>query len=175
MESKAFVANVSRAFGGDYLLTLRLEGVGRSELEGLKDSTPYRLKLTKWAERRSLDANNYLWVLASKMAEVLGTTKDEVYENLLQRYGLVDEDVVITVKSSVDMSKIDGHWHLLKSDDKWSGYIRIRGTSEYDKREMARFLDMVVDEAKELGVETMTPQELEKLKEAWGEVGTTNN
>jgi hypothetical protein len=172
MESRAFVENISRSFGGDYLLTLRLDGIGRTELEGLNNSTPYRLKLGKWTERRSLDANAYLWVLCSKMAEVLGTSKDEVYEELLQRYGLVDEEVVITVKKSVDMSKVEGHWHLLKSDDKWSGYIRIRGTSEYDRREMAHFLDMVVEDAKEIGVETLTPQELERLKEAWGENST---
>jgi hypothetical protein len=101
------------------------------------------------------------------MAESLGSSKEEVYEELLQRYGLVDEDVVITVKASVDMSKVEGHWHLLKSDGTWSGYIRIRGSSEYNRREMASFLDRVVEDAKEIGVETMTPQELEKIKEAW--------
>lgn len=165
MECRAFVENISRSFGGDYLLTLRLDGIGRTELEGLNNSTPYRLKLLKWTEKRSPDANAYLWVLCSKMAEVLGTSKDEVYEELLQRYGLVDDEIVITVKKSVDMSKVEGHWHLLKSDDKWCGYIRIRGTSEYDRREMAHFLDMVVEDAKELGIETLPPAELERMKE----------
>jgi hypothetical protein len=31
---------------------------------------------------------------------------------------------------------------------------------------------MVVEDAKEIGVETLTPQELERLKEAWGENST---
>jgi hypothetical protein len=63
------------------------------------------------------------------------------------------------------MSKVEGHWHLLKSDDKWCGYIRIRGTSEYDRREMANFLDRVVEDAKEIGVETLPKAEIDKMLE----------
>jgi hypothetical protein len=168
MESKGYITGISRDFRtGKYTLVATLEGVNPNEFGSLDDSHPYRIKVSKWSEKRSLDANAYLWVLCSKMAESLGSSKEEVYEELLQRYGLVDEDVVITVKASVDMSKVEGHWHLLKSDGTWSGYIRIRGSSEYNRSEMASFLDRVVEDAKEIGVETMTPQELEKIKEAW--------
>ena len=163
MECKAFLQNITRSLRGGYVLTLEIEGVGFEELEGLNNSTPYRLKLLKWANKRSLDANGYLWVLVTKMAEAIGTSKEELYEQLLQRYGLVDEDVVITVKSSVDMSRIEGHWMKIKSNEKWTGYIRIRGTSEYDSREMAHFLDMVISEAKELGIETLPKAELERM------------
>ena len=163
MEIKGYISRISHDCQSKrYILTVETEA--RAEEVGeLISEKPYRITLKKWSERRSLDANAYLWVLVTKMADVIGTSKDELYEQLLDRYGLVDEDVVITVKASVDMSKIEGHWHLLKSDGKWSGYIRIKGTSEYTRAEMARFLDMVVDEAKELGVETLPPEELERM------------
>ena len=163
MEIKGYITRVFHDCKSKrYILTVETEA--RAEEVGeLISEKPYRITLKKWSERRSLDSNSYFWVLASKMADVVGTSKEEMYEQLLQRYGLVDEDVVITVKASVDMSKIEGHWHLLKSDGKWSGYIRIKGTSEYTRAEMARFLDMVVDEAKELGVETLPPEELERM------------
>ena len=163
MEIKGYITRIFHDCKSKrYILTVETEA--RAEEVGeLISEKPYRITLKKWSERRSLDSNSYFWVLASKMADVVGTSKEEMYEQLLQRYGLVDEDVVITVKASVDMSKIEGHWHLLKSDGKWSGYIRIKGTSEYTRAEMARFLDMVVDEAKELGVETLPPEELERM------------
>jgi hypothetical protein len=33
---------------------------------------------------------------------------------------------------------------------------------------MSRLIDMVVDDAKSVGVETLTPVELARLKEDWG-------
>lgn len=41
------------------------------------------------------------------------------------------------------------------------------GSSVYDKAQMARLIDIVVDECKEQGIETMTPEELARLTEEW--------
>lgn len=132
-----------------------------------------RLNAKKWAEKRSLDSNAYLWVLCTKIAEKLNTSKEEVYENLLQRYGFCYEDdngyVVISVKSCVDMSKVQGHWKYYKdsSDGKFKSYIMLKGSSEYDTLEMSNFLKMVVEDAKELGIETMTDEEIRRMNEQW--------
>ena len=40
----------------------------------------------------------------------------------------------------------------------------IRGTSTYNTAEMSHFLDMVVQEAKDLGIETATPEQIEEYK-----------
>ena len=173
MESKGYILGISRELSTNrYTLTIALEGANRSEIESLDNSHPYRLKLSKWSDKRSLDSNAYLWQLVTKIAEAVKSSKEEVYEELLRKYGLVDEEVVITVKSTVDMSRIEGHWLKIKDNGTWSGYIRIRGSSEYDRREMANFLDRVVEDAKEIGVETLTPTELERLKEACGREGS---
>ena len=172
MESKGYILGISRELSTNrYTLTIALEGVNRGEIESLDNSHPYRLKLSKWSDKRSLDANSYLWILCTKIAEAVKSSKEEVYEELLRKYGLVDEEVVITVKSTVDMSRIEGHWLKIKDNGTWSGYIRIRGSSEYDRREMSHFLDMVVEDAKELGIETLPPAELERMK---NEIRTAN-
>lgn len=44
----------------------------------------------------------------------------------------------------------------------------IKGSSEYDTVEMSHFIDRIVEEAKELGIETATPDELERMKQEWG-------
>ena len=44
----------------------------------------------------------------------------------------------------------------------------IKGSSEYDTGEMSRFIDGVISECKELGIQTMTPDEIEELKQKWG-------
>lgn len=49
-------------------------------------------------------------------------------------------------------------------------HIRVyAGSSTYDSREFSIFIDGVIDECKELGIETMTPDEIERLDKAWSE------
>ena len=71
---------------------------------------------------QDLDANAYAWVLMSKIADAqeYPTTKEEIYEKMLKDYGVLEEvDGVpfsITVIACVDMSRITGHWMLIKSN-----------------------------------------------------------
>ena len=43
-------------------------------------------------------------------------------------------------------------------------YRLYRGTHTYDSKEMAMLIDGTIEECKEQGIETMTPNELERLK-----------
>lgn len=133
------------------------------------------IEAKRWRKKRSLDANGYLWVLCTEIANhpEVKSSKEEVYEEMLQKYGVLyqDEDgeyIAITLKSSVDISKVDGHWKFYQSNGKFNAYLMIKGTSEYDTKEMAHFLDMVIDEAKALGIQTETPDEIARMKALWG-------
>lgn len=123
-------------------------------------------------KKRSLDANAYAWVLMSKIADVLGTSKEEVYEEMLRRYGVLYEDedgyITVTVSNKVDMGKVEGHWFLIRESDKFKAYAMIKGSSQYNTKEMSRFIDGIISEAKELDIETLTPLELERMKMGWG-------
>lgn len=140
----------------------------------IKDCEKLSISAEKYKKKRSLDANAYCWVLISKIANhpSIHSSKDEVYEDMLQKYGYFyqDEDgyISITVKADVDMSKITGHWKFLKTNGKFTSYLMIKGTSEYDTAEMAHFIDCIVEEAKILGIETLPPEQLERMAAAWG-------
>lgn len=127
----------------------------------------------KFRKKRSLDANGYCWAIITEIANHpdIKSSKEEIYEEMLQKYGFLDQDeegyIVGTYKADMDMSKIPGHWKFYKSNGKFTSYLKIKGTSEYDTAEMAHFIDMVVQEAKELGIETLTPIELERMKAEW--------
>ena len=41
------------------------------------------------------------------------------------------------------------------------------GSSEYNTQEMSVLIDGIVQEAKQLGIETLTPMELARLKDEW--------
>ena len=56
------------------------------------------------------------------------------------------------------------------ADSKLPGYKKVRtyfGSSSYDTREMSVLINSIVDDCKEQGIETMTPDELKSMVEAW--------
>lgn len=172
METTGRLTGASRTFDGrGIILTFEVDISAAGQVESIMKQDRLRIKAVKYKEKRSLDANAYAWVLMTKIADVVSTSKEEVYEDMLQRYGYIYEDdegyITVTVKKSVDMSKIDGHWKFIKDNGKFASYMMIKGSSEYDTSEMSRFIDRIVEEAKELGIETLTPAELERMKNEW--------
>ena len=176
MEFSGKVLNISKDYLTDqYQVTFTInEPSAVKEIDAIKDCERLSIQAKKYRAKRSLDANAYCWVLISKIADVVGSSKEDVYDEMLQKYGFFyqDEDgyITITVKAEVDMNKITGHWKLYKGNGKFNSYLMIKGTSEYDSAEMAKFIDRIIDEAKELGIETLPPEELERIKATWQNV-----
>lgn len=165
IESKARLVDIAKDYqSGRFRLTFEMESFLPNMVDAIRDVC-LRLSIKKWKKKRSLDANALYWVINSQMAQVLDTTPEELHEELLQRYGLLDTTddghISITVRANVDMRRIDGHWRLYKvsRDGKWKSYLRIRGTSEYDTAEMAYFIERVIEDARELGIDTETPDQ----------------
>ena len=44
----------------------------------------------------------------------------------------------------------------------------MRGSHTYDTDEMSKLIDGTVSEAKDLGIETLTPNQIREMKERWG-------
>lgn len=142
-----------------------------NEIGNLSD---IRLSATKWRKKRSLDANAYAWKLMSEIARAENISKDEVYEQILMNHPIFDEDdegnhICVALLKYIDVKKLGGHWLSLgeTKDGRCIQYIKLKGTSEYDSAEMKWFIDEVIVWAKEDGIETLTPAEIERMKELW--------
>ena len=175
METIGKLTGASRTFNGQgIILTFEVDASASGQIENMKKDDLLRIRAVKYKQKRSLDANAYTWALMTKIANHpdVSSSKEEVYEQMLQKYGTFYEDedgfITITVKKSVDMAKVDGHWKYIKDNGKFASYLMIKGSSEYDTAEMSRFIDRIVEEAQELGIETATPDELERMKQEWG-------
>lgn len=46
-------------------------------------------------------------------------------------------------------------------------YLLLRGSHTYNTQEMSRLIDGTIQDAKEQGIETATPDELRRMKEQW--------
>lgn len=119
-------------------------------------------------EKRSLNANAYLWVLVGKIADRLRASKDEIYLKCLKLYG---QSEIVSVLSAIDVRGFFKYYEPIGTghvDGREFTHYRIyKGSSEYDTREMSVLIDGVISEAKELDIETLPPHEIERMKQKW--------
>jgi len=121
-------------------------------------------------EKRSKNANDYSWVVQDKISKVLNKRIDEVHNEMVLQYGVLE--VYSIKKEAFESAKrlFDYFENLGESKLNGKEFVHIKaglGTHTYNTKEMATFIDGVVQEAKDLGIETKTPDEIEKLKSLW--------
>lgn len=139
---------------------------------GLKKAIK-RLKVTfAWhREKRSLNANAYFHVLVGKIAKETRLSDTEVKRQLVFDYGaqlgvLAIEREISPEKAGVEYAKpIDEV--VMSTGKQGIQYMIYKRTSELDTDEMVRLIDGTVSEAQQLGIETKTPAELDKIKALW--------
>lgn len=133
------------------------------------------IEIKEQKKSRSLNANAYFHVLVDKIAEKLRTSHNEVHNAMIARYGQPDEEIKnIIMQDQIPWEKLDAI-HLrpttatrtLDDGELYRVYIVMRGSHTYDTKEMARLIDGTVSEAKELGIETLSPAEIERMKQQW--------
>lgn len=127
-------------------------------------------EITRAKQKRSLNANSYAWCLIGKIADALRQSKEEIYFDMLRHYG---QGGAISVQDKFTENfkrTYKYHESLGKSELKGKTFEHFRfwvGSSDYDKTEMAILIDGIVQEAKQMGIETLTPLELARLKDEW--------
>lgn len=134
----------------------------------------YVVEVKEHRKRRSLDANAYFWVLADKLSAANGLTKEEVYKNAIRDISGVS-DTVCVLNESVEKvrqgwQKHGLGWQTEEYPSKLEGCTNVilyYGSSAYDSAQMSRLIDNIVQDCKAVGIETMTPAELESLKAGW--------
>ena len=130
----------------------------------LDKDTKYDLKINKHRNKRSLDANNYAWHLINEISNALRRSKEEVYLQMLKSYG---QREYVSMLANVNPSRISKYYEeqgmFKHNNNTFKSYMFYIGTSQYDSREMAIFIDGLVQEAKQLGIETLEDIEIQEL------------
>jgi hypothetical protein len=167
------ITNASVSYqSGRAILTLEFneKDTALKMYDELKNVEKLAVKINKWREKRSLNANNYAWKLITEIANVLRGSKDETYRLMLERYG---QSEIISVKANIPIKDfiqyIDEVGSSSLNGTLFKHYKVYKGSSQYDTQEMSIFIDGIVGEAKALGIPTETPEQIANLKNLWGE------
>lgn len=145
-------------------------------VESLDHSKTYDVEFKRHRKKRSLDANAYAWVLLDKLAAALSQKKEDLYVEYIKYVG-VFKDFSLTEEEAKTFrtawSMLGTGWPTEQVDYTPDGdRVLIRayyGSSTYNTKQMTRLIDAIVEDCKELDIETLTPQELDAMKSKWGE------
>ena len=148
-------------------------------LTHLKAGVEYDITIRE-RTKRSLNANNYHWALVEKIAKVNGMSKYEAHNHLMQDYGTdwIDAEgkqvYVLMKDNDAYLRNETQHYRPTDATEDRKGttyrwFVLLLPSHLMNKSQMASLIDGTVSEAKELGIETRTPDEINKLKAMWGE------
>lgn len=136
---------------------------------GLMKGQEVNLEVRKWYPPRSLDANAYFHVLVNRIAAAIDTSDDEVKRLMNIRYGTLRTDcdgniMAMVLPADEDVSKVYPYFRLFRTlsigEDRYNCYLLYKRTHNLNKAEMAHLIDGTISEAKDLGVDTDTPESL---------------
>ena len=144
----------------------------RQVLDTLKEGKPYDVEIKEHREKRSLDANAYFWVLVDRLAEKTGT---DIYRSYIREIGGNNETVCISDKG-VDRLRREWErngdgWQTSTTPSKLPGCTNVvlyYGSSTYDTAQMSRLIDLIVQDCREQGIETLPPDKMAGMMEEWG-------
>ena len=126
----------------------------------------YDIKIEKHRNKRSLDANAYSWVLQTEIANVLRLSKEEVHFDMLKAYGQRDYTSLLADVNIADYYTYYEEISTFKKNDNiFKSYFIYKGTHNYNSKEMSIFIDGLVQEARNLGIETLEDKEINSLIE----------
>lgn len=135
----------------------------------------YTAEVKEYRQRRSRDANSYLWTLCEQLARALGLTAVQVYRDAVREAGVYKDFHGLTPGEAKTLRHAWGRqgigWTAEQLDFEPDGqHVILRayyGSSVYSTKQMSRLIDHVVQDCRAVGIETLTPLELDRLKGDW--------
>lgn len=169
------LVDISLGLNRKQRITVELDRDFRQDYERLQGQE-LDVELKRHREKRSMNANAYFHVLVNKIAAESGGSDDAVKRRLVVAYGAIDTDedglkIGFKLPAAVDVDKIYPYVRCFDTREEngklFKCYLVYKHTSDMDSKEMARLIDGAVAEARELGIETDTPEQIARYKEAW--------
>ena len=164
-----------RLAGGEWLVSFTTRDDPGKLFDELQDA-PVRVEIKKASKHRSLSANNYAWMLIDKIAEKTGVPVTEVYQNAIREIGGVSDYYGMKEQAYESFCEIWKAGHLGRQVEiipgsTKPGWINVRawkGSSDFDSAQMARLIDLLIQDAESVGIGTVPDEEIERMVSRWG-------
>lgn len=136
----------------------------------------YTADLKEHREKRSLDANAYYWKLCGDLARAVGERPEDIYLRHIKDIGNYST-ICVQEKALDDFKQKWTSGHLGRfvetRESKIPGCVTALayyGSSDFDRAQMSRLIDNLIQDCEAVGVETLPPDKVALLKENWSNV-----
>lgn len=180
---KCLNPRLTHEYGKGWVISFEVDSESVGQAKQICDGFPtgyFEISVEKWSEKRSLQANAYFHVLCNKISAVTGSSMDETKKMLVSQYGTLARGsdgkyLAAKLPKNTDIDKIYPYAkHIGEDENGLDMYLFFKRTSELTKDEMNRLIQGTVDEAKALNIETMTPDEIERMMNLWNRKNATS-
>lgn len=163
-------------FSGKPMVTFALNEVNsaREMVDELKSLEKLSLKIGKFKQKRSLDANAYCWTLIGKIAEKTNVPKEEVYREAIRGIGgnydvvCIKEEAANSLRSAWERNGIGWQTEVMLSKlDGCTNVLLYYGSSTYDTEQMSRLISNIQQDCASLGIEVKSQEEIDSLLKNW--------
>lgn len=184
MKFAAKIKDIGRTLSGNMTITLESQHMDVSAAMELSKLDSLEVEIKKYRKKRSLDANAYYWLLIGKLSDKIGQSNPWVHNYMLREYGQIEiidgKAVYIAIpdtEAAYNMAYEAQEYHIKPTSEASLGddgimyrtYMMLRGSRSYDTKEMSKLIDGLVRECGKLGIETLSPEELDRMMTAYGQ------
>lgn len=165
----AQLRDMSLSMEGELRISLSVPRMHGDELQALKGEL-LDVSISKHRERRSRNANAYMWELIGQLKDKMRMSQDECYLMMLKRYGqgrliAVQTSDWETVSRELDYYEVKGYGKV--NGIPYTHVMMWVGSSKYNTYEMSILVDGIVNECHEQGIDTDTPEQIMKMDERY--------
>lgn len=178
MDYTGTIRDLFRGMDGKFTISLNIEEEP-GDIESLTDKR-LKIRITEYKLKRSLNANAYFHALCDKLRMRMHPPMSmaQIKNHLIADYGQIqylEEGVPLIYKTNAPPEYVynleEPHLLLVKTEIERGKevyfYRMYRGSHTYNTAEMSRLIDGTVEECKAQGIETMTPDQIERMLSSW--------
>lgn len=122
-------------------------------------------EIKEFKQHRTITQNSYLWKLINEIANKVNKTKEDVYLQMLKDYG---QSEIISMKSNINPNGYFKYYEPIGTGYvngiEFTHYKIYKGSSEFTTLEMKYLLDGVIQECENLGIPTLTDEQISKMR-----------
>ena len=116
-------------------------------------------------EKRTLTQNAYMWSLINEIANKMRLSKEDTYIKMLKDYS---QSMLVTIRADINVAKFFKYYDEVRTTKinnvDFKIYKVYEGSSQMNKQEFSILLDGVRQEAEQLGISTLTPEEISEVR-----------
>ena len=155
--------------------SIKVQAEVASYIDSLNEDKQYKIEIKELKQKRSLSANAYFWVLADKLSAKLNKSKEEIYKEYIKDVG--DNNYLTLVQTYV-VDDLQKQWAsrglgwvsdaIPSGQAGWTYVMLYYGSSTYDKAQMSRLINLIIQDCMENDIPVYDAEELQRLYDEWG-------